>query len=246
MTATVQDSDPTPRHALVTGAAGGIGGAIVDRLRQDGLLVTAVDLQEGGEAVRALDVTDADAVAGTVEDIWQNVAPVDVLVNTAGFFAAGPVEATTDEQWRRLFDVNAYGVFALCREIGPRMASRGEGAIITVGSNAGSVPRSQMAAYAASKAAASSVTRSLGLELGERGVRCNVVAPGTTRTPMIDGLGPEENIIAGQQDRFKAGIPLGRIADPRDIAEVVAFLASDAARHVTLQEVVVDGGASQR
>ena len=90
------------------------------------------------------------------------------------------------------------------------------------------------------------ISRSLGLELAPRGVRCNVVAPGTTRTTMIDGLGDEAQLIAGQAAQYKTGIPLGRIADPEDIADTVAYLASSRARHVTLQALVVDGGASQR
>ncbi len=154
--------------------------------------------------------------------------------------------ATSAAEWDRLFSVNARGVFLVSREVGARMAERRHGSIVTVASNAGTVPRAGMAAYAASKAAASSITRSLGLELGPFGVRCNVVAPGTTRTPMIAGLGEEEDFIAGFPASFKTGIPLGRIAEPVDIAEVVAFLASDQSRHMTLQELVVDGGASQR
>lgn len=126
------------------------------------------------------------------------------------------------------------------------MSARGSGVILTIASNAAVIPRAGMAAYAASKAAASSITRSLGLELGRRGVRCNVVSPGTTRTRMIEALGEEEVLIDGSPTAFRTAIPLGRIAEPEDIAETVAFLGSDRARHITLQEVVIDGGASQR
>lgn len=242
-----------PRHVLVTGVAGGIGGAVVDVLRSAGTTVTAVDTVPGDNPGSTgdcrfveLDVTDPAQVKNVVEESWSAVGPVDALVNAAGVFVSGPGATTTDEQWRRLFDVNAFGVFAMCRELAPRMAERGRGSIVTVGSNAGSVPRAMMAAYAASKSAASSVTRSFGLEYGPDNVRCNVVCPGTTRTPMIDGLASEADLVAGQPGTFKAGIPLGRIAEPVDIADVVVFLAGDSARHLTLQEVVVDGGASQR
>lgn len=242
-------------HVLVTGASGGIGTAIVRELLNQGFNVTATDLapfgQEGTEEQRlrevSLDVTNPKHIADTIDSVWNSdFGPLDGLVNVAGVFAGGPGEHTTDEEWNRLLDVNAFGVFAMCRAVGPRLAAQGHGSIVTVSSNAAVVPRANMIAYAASKAAASSVTKSFGLELGPQGVRCNVVCPGTTRTTMIDGLDSEEGLIAGDLKSYKAGIPLGRIADPENIAEVVAFLSSDKARHVTLQEVVVDGGASQR
>lgn len=107
-----------------------------------------------------------------------------------------------------------------------------------------------MAAYAASKAAAAMFTKCLGLELARSGVRCNVVAPGSTDTPMQRALwnGPdaEQRVIDGDPSTYRTGIPLGRIADPADIAETVAFLASDRARHITMQELYVDGGATLR
>lgn len=244
-------------HVLVTGAAGGIGTAIVQRLIAQGANVTATDLAPFGTSDSkfrsvhccelSLDVTNSEQVARTAEAAWNSdFGPIDALVNAAGAFAGQPGAQTSDTTWQRLFAVNSFGVFAMCRAIGPKMAERGHGSIVTVGSNAGSVPRANMAAYGASKAAASSVTRSFGLELGPHGVRCNVVCPGTTRTPMIEGLDSEAGLIAGDLQAFKAGIPLGRIAEPNDIAEVVVYLITDSARHVTLQEVVVDGGASQR
>ena len=131
------------------------------------------------------------------------------------------------------------------------MQPRGRGSIITVASNAGRLPRHGMAAYGASKAAAALFTQSLGLELARDGIRCNVVSPGTTRTPMVSGMMQqngisESGLVQGDVDRFKAGIPLGRLAEPMDIAEVITFLASDAARHVTMADVVVDGGATMQ
>lgn len=237
-------------HALVTGAAGGIGRAVVGRLLEEGLTVTATDIAAPDgfpESVTTLElnVTDEGAVADVISRAWGR-QPLDVLVNSAGVFANGSALEMDAAHWDRLFAVNARGVFLVSQAVGRRMVERGSGSIVTVASNAGTVPRSGMAAYAASKAAASSITRSLGLEMGPSGVRCNVIAPGTTRTAMIDGLGTEDQFIAGLPGSFKTGIPLGRIADPEDIAEAVAFLASDRARHVTLQELVVDGGASQR
>jgi 2,3-dihydro-2,3-dihydroxybenzoate dehydrogenase len=124
---------------------------------------------------------------------------------------------------------------------------RGAGAIITVSSNAGGVPRTNMAAYAASKAAATMFTRCLGLELARSGIRCNVVSPGSTGTAMQQVLGAApEAVIAGDPGSYRVGIPLGRIADPADIADAVVFLASDQARHITMQDLYVDGGATLR
>ncbi|MDN6136507.1 SDR family oxidoreductase [Corynebacterium sp.] len=244
-------------HVLVTGAAGGIGAAIVQKLLAQGANVTATDLPPFGTsgsnfgstqcAEHTLDVTDTAQIAELTEMAWKSsFGPVDALVNAAGVFGGAPGVQTSDKELQRLFSINAFGVFAMCRALGSKMAERGHGSIVTVGSNAGSLPRTNMVAYGASKAAASSITRSFGLELGRNGVRCNVVCPGTTRTPMIEGLDSEEGLITGDQSAFKTGIPLGRIAEPNDIAEVVVFLTSTSARHVTLQEVVVDGGASQR
>ena len=130
------------------------------------------------------------------------------------------------------------------------MASRGEGAIVTVASNAAAVPRWHLAAYSASKAAAAAFTKGLGLEVSQHGIRCNVVAPGSTDTAMLRDLyeGDAERAraasIGGAQESFRVGIPLGRLSSPDDVAEAVLFLLSDRASHITLQTLTVDGGAS--
>jgi 2,3-dihydro-2,3-dihydroxybenzoate dehydrogenase len=125
---------------------------------------------------------------------------------------------------------------------------RRSGVIVTVASNASSVPRQQMAAYAASKAASTQFTRCLGLELAEFGIRCNVVSPGSTDTDMQRQLWTspdgERAAIAGSPASFRLGIPLGRIANAADIAEAVCFMASDSARHITMHDLRVDGGAT--
>jgi len=176
------------------------------------------------------------------------VGPVEFGVSVAGVLTTTTIVETTDEAWSEAFAVNAGAVFALGRALGRRMIGRGRGSIVTVGSNAGAVPRHGMAAYAASKAAASMFTRCLGLELAPHGIRCNVVAPGSTRTPMLEALwasgGSEEASVRGSLETFRNGIPLGRIAEPEAIAEAIVFLLSDRARHITMQELIVDGGAS--
>ncbi|CAM5269450.1 2,3-dihydro-2,3-dihydroxybenzoate dehydrogenase OS=Streptomyces microflavus OX=1919 GN=dhbA_1 PE=3 SV=1 [Streptomyces microflavus] len=146
--------------------------------------------------------------------------------------------------------MNTTGVFHVSQSVAPLMVTRKSGCIVTVGSNAAGIPRTGMAAYAASKAAAAMFTRCLGLELPRSGVRCDIVAPGSTDTAMQRALwtdpGAEARVIDGNPSTSRTGIPLGRIAEPADIADAVAFLASDRARHITLQELYVDGGATLR
>lgn len=250
--------------AIVSGAAGGIGAAVVRSLHAEGARVAALD-RDGAAAARlaaavgtedlpvlalAVDVSRSDQVEAAVERVEAEWGPVDLGVSVAGVLATGPALETDDETWRRLFDVNAQGVFFLLRALARRMVPRRRGSLVTVASNAGGVPRHGMAAYAASKAAASLFTRSLGLELAEHGIRCNVVAPGSTRTPMLEGMwaggGSAETTIAGSPRSYKTAIPLGKLAEPEDVAEAVTFLLSDRASHITLAELFVDGGASQR
>lgn len=149
-----------------------------------------------------------------------------------------------------MFDVNAHGVFHVGRVLARHMAPRRRGSIVTVGSNAAGVPRHAMAAYAASKAAATMFTRCLGLELAPLGIRCNIVAPGSTLTPMQTGMWNDDSgaarVIAGQPESFKAGIPLGKLATPEDVADAVLFLLSDRAGHITMTDLYVDGGATLR
>ncbi len=195
-----------------------------------------------------MDVSDPDAVEAALAEA-ESAGPADVLVNCAGVLSNSPALETSLEEWQRVFSVNATGVFVVSTAVARRMVPRRRGAIVTVASNAGRIPRHSMAAYGASKAASALFTQSLGLELAEFGIRCNVVSPGSTRTPMVERMlaeagSTEEDLIAGSPRTFKVGIPLGRVAEPEDVAEVVAFLVSDRARHVTMQDLLVDGGAT--
>lgn len=244
------------RRVLVTGAGGGIGGAIVARLLEEGAEVIATDLPTALPAVpqaaraETLDVSDPAAVEALVDRIERERGPIDLGVSVAGILSTRTVLETDDAEWRRVFAVNSDGVFHFGRALGRRMAPRGRGAMVMVGSNAAGVPRHAMAAYAASKAAAAMLIRCLGLELAGSGVRCNIVAPGSTMTPMQTGMWADQNgaeqVIRGSPETFRTGIPLGRIAAPLDIAEAVLFLLSDKARHITMAELYVDGGATLR
>lgn len=250
--------------AVVSGAAQGIGAAVAQALARAGVPVAALDVQD--EALQrfaarceadglpllpyCVDIADAGAVRATVEHIEARSGAIGMLANVAGVLRLGAALELSDDDWAHCFAVNTHGVFHLTRAVARRMLARrgGGGSIVTVGSNAAGVPRTQMAAYAASKAAAHQFTRCLGLELAPLGIRCNIVAPGSTDTPMQRQLWTDaqaaERIVRGAPESFRTGIPLGRIAAPADVAEAVLFLLSDAARHITLHTLTVDGGAT--
>ncbi|EMD22274.1 2,3-dihydro-2,3-dihydroxybenzoate dehydrogenase [Amycolatopsis azurea] len=242
------------RVALVTGGARGIGAAVVDGLAEAGAIVAAVDLAEmpsrDGVTSYVADVGEPAAVARVVDEVERELGPIGIGVSVAGVLKPGSVCETSDEDWAATFAVNSTGVFTVLREISRRMLPRRSGVLVTVGSNAAGVPRTGMAAYAASKAAATMLTRCLGLELAGSGIRCNIVSPGSTDTDMQRLLWTDENgadlVIAGNQEQYRVGIPLGRIAEPADIADAVLFLASERARHITMQNLYVDGGATLR
>ncbi|MET9594411.1 2,3-dihydro-2,3-dihydroxybenzoate dehydrogenase [Streptomyces sp. NPDC006516] len=258
------DQEFAGRFALVTGAGRGIGEAVVHALAGRGARVLATDLTEEGVATlartydgqvtaRTLDVTDAAAVESLVAETEAALGPLDIAVNVAGVLSSSPVADMPDEEWAATFAVNTHGVFHVSRSVSRRMAGRGSGSIVTVASNAAGIPRTNMSAYAASKAAAVMFTKCLGLEVASRGVRCNTVSPGSTLTDMQRGMwtaGAEEEsarrVVEGDPTTYRTGIPLGRIADPSDIADAVAFLASDRARHITMHDLYVDGGATLR
>jgi 2,3-dihydro-2,3-dihydroxybenzoate dehydrogenase len=249
------------RVALVTGAAAGIGAAVAHALARHGACVAAVDLDPvglhsvtttlpgpGRHAGYPADVRDPAAVAAAVDRVETELGPIGILVNVAGVLRTGPALDISDDDWATVFAVNTSGVFHACRAVGRRMAIRGAGCIVTVASNAAGVPRAQMSAYAASKAAAAHFTRCLALELAPRGIRCNIVAPGSTDTRMLRSMWHDDqgaqSVIDGSPELYKVGIPLQKLAQPAEVAEAVLFLASDRASHITMQDLYVDGGAA--
>lgn len=262
MTSDTSGTSATDKVALVTGAAGGIGRAVVRALAEQGTRVAAVD-RDGdglrkhvGELVRAglpvtahpADVTDAADVQETVAAVEERLGPIEYLVNAAGLLRLGEVREVSARDWADMFAVNASGVFHMSRSVVDRMAPRGRGALVTVASNAAATPRAKMAGYAASKAAATMFTKSLGLEVARYGIRCNVVAPGSTETPMLWSMwqddGGRAHTLHGDPDDFRVGIPLGKTAQPEDVAAAVLFLLSEQAGHITLHDLTVDGGAA--
>ncbi|MGE6099245.1 2,3-dihydro-2,3-dihydroxybenzoate dehydrogenase [Aeromonas salmonicida] len=243
--------DFSGKRVWVTGAGRGIGREVAEQFVAAGAAVVGLDLAfpEVGYpyATRLIDIGDAAAANACCSALLAD-GGLDVLVNGAGVLRLGPTENLSDQDWHDCMTVNATGVFYLLRALVPHFKTQRRGAIVTIGSNAAHVPRMQMAAYCASKAAVTSLTQTVGLELAPFGVRVNLVSPGSTDTPMLRGMLPDEGAmartIAGLPDQFKLGIPLRKIATPAEIANTVLFLASDLASHITLQDLVVDGGAT--
>lgn len=248
------------RTALVTGAAGGIGQAVVAALRDAGANVLACDMPDALTAAgvtddaqahwQGLDVRDPQAVQAGVDLAERRFGPLSLVVHAAGVLATTPILSMPPDEWQRLIDINLGGTFHVLKSAGAVMAARGQGAIVVISSNAAGVPRMDMGAYAASKAAATMLARCVGLELAGHGVRCNIVAPGSTRTGMLTGMWQDDSgadaVIAGNPARFRTGIPLGKLAAPEDIAAAAIYLLSDQAGHVTMTDLYVDGGATLR
>ena len=213
--------------ALVTGASGGIGGASAAALEAAGMAVARTDLP--------LDVADAAAGAGLVAQTEAGLGPIEVLVNCAGYVEETPLGEITDAEWNRMLRVHLGGTWHTCREVAPRMAARGRGAIVNTSSELALCGAELHAHYCAAKGAIIGLTKSLALELGGRGVRVNAVAPGATDTALLTDT--------WRTPAYLASLPLGRLSTAAEIAATVAFLASDAAAYVTGQVVSPNSGA---
>lgn len=236
----------------VTGANQGIGAAVANLFVELGAQVIGIDRHFDQQTSLfkqvVLDISDNQTVENTCKTLLEQGTGIDVLVNVAGILRMGTIEEVSVEDWQQSLAVNVSGPFYLMKALIPALKTQKNSAIVSVSSNANHMPRMAMPAYSASKAALTNLTMVAGLELAEFGVRCNVVSPGSTQTPMQWGMWQDEqgeaNTIAGSSDTYKPGIPLKKLAEPEDIAFTVAFLASSLAGHITLQDIVVDGGAT--
>lgn len=244
--------DFSDKTVWVTGAGKGIGYATALAFVDAGARVIGFDREFTQEnypfATEVMDVADAAQVAQVCPRVLQKTPRLDVLVNAAGILRMGATDALSVDDWQQTFAVNVGGAFNLFSQTMAQFRRQQGGAIVTVASDAAHTPRIGMSAYGASKAALKSLALTVGLELAGCGVRCNVVSPGSTDTDMQRTLwvseDAEQQRIRGFGEQFKLGIPLGKIARPQEIANTILFLASDLASHITLQDIVVDGGST--
>jgi NAD(P)-dependent dehydrogenase (short-subunit alcohol dehydrogenase family) len=221
--------------AVVTGAAGGIGGAVVETLRAQGARVAAADLQPPAlecERAVAMDVRDEASVDAAFSEVERELGPVQVLVLNAGVFVIEEFESTSLPSWQRTIDVNLTGAFLCAQRALPAMRNAGWGRVVAMGSSAGKTGGSKaMAAYAASKAGIMALAKSIASEYAAAGITANALAPSLIDTPMLAGIAD-----------LASRIPVGRLGRPQDVADLVTFLASDHAGYITGEVVDINGG----
>lgn len=219
------------RRAVVTGGASGLGAATAARLAEDGVEVIVLDTADSADYV--VDVTDSAAIAAVADAI----GPVDILINSAGI--VGPnvdLWQIDDADWQRTFDVNVGGTFRMCRAFVPGMVKRDWGRIVNFASIAGKEGNPRLSAYSATKAAVIAMTKSLGKELATTGVIVNAIAPAVIETPMNAATSPE--VLA----HIRSLIPMGRTGKAHEVAELVAWLASDRVSFSTGAVYDISGG----
>ncbi|MDR1533571.1 MAG: 3-oxoacyl-[acyl-carrier-protein] reductase [Planctomycetota bacterium] len=239
------------KNAVVTGGARGIGEAIAGVLAKMGANIAIWDVlsDQARDAAAALagkhgvkaaglavDVTRGESVEAAVEETLGEMGGIDILINNAGITRDGLIIRMREEDWDRVLAINLKGVWQCSKSVGRVMLKARRGAIVNIASVVGVMGNAGQANYSASKAGVIGLTKTSAKEFAPRGVRVNAVAPGYIRTPMTDKLTDE------QRERLRALIPLGQLGTPADVADAVAFLASDAARYITGQTINVCGG----
>jgi meso-butanediol dehydrogenase/(S,S)-butanediol dehydrogenase/diacetyl reductase len=250
--------DPPPgrvagKVALVTGGASGIGAAVVQRLAEEGAAVVIADLQaDKGEALaealgakgrrvafRTCDVADLAALEDTVAFACAEFGGLDVLHNNAAWSGGGYVADIDPEVWRKSLAVMLDGVFYGCKAAIPAMLERGGGSIVNTSSVEGLFAEMLSAPYSAAKAAVLNLTRSVAIEYGHKNIRANAICPGAVDTPLLDLV---VEVGRHTRDEIAAQHALGRVIEPREIANLVLFLASDESSAITGAPIVIDGG----
>ena len=243
------------KTVLITGGAGGIGKAAVRIFAKEGARIFISlsntgdasikgEIEEKGGSLEYLrgDLSDKTFCENLVEQTLERFGSIDILVNNAGVIPRGDITQTTDEMWFQAMDINLTAVFYLCRAAVPRLAEQGGGAIVNVSSTWGLYPGPGHLAYCTSKGALLAFTRNLARDHAKDRIIVNAVCPNEVNTPMLRsgfekrGLDPDKAI-----DQLNQSVPLGRIAEPEDVADVIAFLASDASRYMTGSVLEVSG-----
>ncbi len=227
------------RRALVTGHKGGIGAAIMAVLVECGAEVHGFDLPE-------IDLHDLDAIAGHVAALRAGSGPLDILVNNAGITMLGNLLDQDMAAAEHLLRVNLLAPMALIKAVLPDMIKARRGAVVNIASDQAFIGRRDSAAYGASKAALAQLCKSAALDWAGHNIRFNAIAPGSTDTPMLRDVIAEISRRRPElpDDAYRAAVPLGRFARPREIAHAVAFLCSDAAAFITGAVIPVDGGGT--
>lgn len=241
----------TGRTAVITGAGGGIGKAISLELAANGVHCNVLDQaselidvtvaqihENGGQATgHVCDVTDEAAI----EAVATSIKTCDILVNAAGLVRPGALAGLKTTEWEELLKVNLTGYFLLAQAFVPHLIASGKGSMVHIASISSTNPQGSSGAYSVSKAGVVIMSKQLAFELGPQGVRSNTISPGLVRTPMTEAY-YQVGDVAQRRD---AAVPIGRVAKPDDIADIVTFLASDRARYITGTDIVADGGFSQ-
>ncbi|MBV6274273.1 glucose 1-dehydrogenase [Alcaligenaceae bacterium CGII-47] len=240
----------------VTGAAGGMGGAICRRFVEEGAKVAMLDVDGDGAHqvaaeidapagivhVEAVDITDLTAVEAAVENVERAIGPIDVLVNNAGWDRFRRFLDTDEELRNKVVSINLHGPLNMHYALLKRMSERGGGAVVTVASDAGRVGSSGQAVYSACKGGMIAFTKTMAREMMRKGVRLNCVCPGPTDTPMLRAFLDEGEQGKRVFDALQKAVPMGRLGQPEDVPGIVAFLASEDAAFMTGQVISVSGG----
>lgn len=246
---------------VITGAANGIGKACAIRFAQEGANVACLDMaDEKNEVVAAechqlgvealalrCNVTDKDNIQDVVHEILEKWEHIDILVASAGVYTGSPLAEVSQAQWQRTIDINLTGVFLTNQAVAPILVEQKSGSIINLSSMAGKTSWAASAEYSASKTGVIGLTRSVAMEMAPHGPTANAVCPGNTLTDMVRGVAEKVGKLDGMTGeewlQMRAeDCPMNRLAEPWEIAGVVAFLASDDSRYITGQAIEVDGG----